>query len=323
MESQYAKIIDIIKKGEVFFITSHAHPDGDGIGATLALGIALERLGKKAVLYNQDPVPKVIDFLPKAEKMVTHVDKNMVFDVSIMLDCAQISRAGRDFPQKEKRGILVCVDHHNYKSGVEADVTCIDETASSTGEVVYNILKRMNTEISTDIATNVLTTIVVDTGFFRYSNTTPRTLEFAAELLRCGTTTWNISKNMEERINKAQLKLLKLSLETIDYVLDDRAAIMVLTNQMITSAGAHVEMAEDFINFPRSVNNVEVAVLVREKNHNEYKISFRSKDRIDVARLAANFGGGGHEHAAGCTIQGDLGTVKRIIVGAIQKVLDK
>ena len=164
---------------------------------------------------------------------------------------------------------------------------------------------------------------MVDTGFFRYSNTKSQTLRFAAELVEAGATTWNVNRNLEERNAPAKLRLLSLCLNTIDYMYDGKVAIIILTNQMMREAGANVEMAEEFINFPRSVEGVEIAVLLREKNSGEYKISLRSKDVVDVTEIARKFGGGGHKHAAGCDIEGSLGHVKKIIMSLIGETLTK
>lgn len=321
MEAAYEKIIEIIKSNQSFLICSHAHPDGDGIGSTLAMGLALESVGKKAVMYNQDGVPKSLDFLPGSDRLVTHIDKDAAFDVSIMVDCGQPERIGENFPSGSRRGKLVCIDHH-VTGGEKADVSCLDEKASSTGEVVYKVLNKMGISISADLATLILTTIIVDTGFFRYSNATSRALSLASHLVDRGATTWLISKNMEERNPPQQLDLLASAIRTIEYLLNGRLAIMVLTQQMLAWADAGVEMAEEFINFPRSVNGVEVAALIREKCCNEYKVSFRSKDSLDVAALALKFGGGGHKHAAGCTINGRLGTVKQIVIRAVEEALN-
>lgn len=322
MNVDYDKLIDVLKNNKKFLICSHAHPDGDGIGSTLALGLALKKMGKDVLMYNQDPVPRSIDFLPAADQMVTSIDKDAKFDVTIMVDCGQPERAGKDFPPEARRGTLVCIDHHMTRCE-HASVTCADEEASSTGEVVYKILKKLGADINTDVATLILTTLIVDTNFFRYSNTSGHTLSLAGELVSMGASTWNVSKNMEERVPPESLTLLTAALQTIDYLLDGKLAIMLLTQQMFKNARADVEMAEEFINYPRSIDGVEVAALIREKKAGEWKISFRSKDTVDVAAVAMKFGGGGHEHAAGCDIKGSLGEVKQIVVRAVEEALLK
>lgn len=320
MKNNYIEVVEVIKAGKSFLVCSHAHPDGDGIGSTLAIGRVLELMGKQVVMYNEDGVPRSIDFLPFADKIVTSIDKKQRFDVVLMVDCCQSERAGRDFPTKDKWNTLVCIDHH--VSGCnEVNICCLDESAASTGAVVYNIIKELEGKIDADIATLILTTIIVDTGFFRYSNTLSGTLSMASELVAAGARPWVISQNMEEREHPAKLRLLSKALDTIDYQFDGKLAVMILTDQMFKQAGADVEMAEDFINYPRSIEGVRVAVLIREKSPNEYKISFRSKEEIDVAKLCLQFGGGGHARAAGCNLNGSLGSVRQTILKAVSEVL--
>lgn len=320
MEDSYKRVIDLINDNKKFLILSHAHPDGDAIGSTLALGISLKAMGKDVTMYNEDGVPRVLDFLPGAFTIVTEISSSDKFDATIMLDCAQPERAGKHFPSEVNRGALVCIDHHLSTSNA-ASVSCLDDTSASTGEVVYNIIKRLGVPLNADIATLILTTIIVDTGFFRYSNTGEATLKVAAELVGMGASTWTVCKNMEERDPPERLTLLALALNTIEYFLDNQLAIMVLTQQMLTTAGANVEVAEEFINFPRSIDGVEVAVLIREKTSNEFKISFRSKEFVDVAGLVAKYDGGGHKHAAGCELTGPLGMVKQTVVAAVKEAL--
>lgn len=320
MEKKYKEIADVIISNKHFLICSHAHPDGDGIGSTLALGLALEKMGKDVVMYNEDRVPRNLDFLPGASRMRNTLDASEVFDVTIMVDCGQPERVGEAFPPPHARGKLICIDHHRTGCD-EALISCYDEGAASTGEVVYNILKQIGMGDDADTAKLILTTLIVDTGFFRYSNTTAHALALASELVSKGASTWDVSRNMEERVNPKQLKLLSSALDTIEYLLDGKMAMMVLTQQMFKAADADIEMAEEFINFPRSIDGVEVAVLIREKEGDVYKISFRSKDSVDVAALAGRFGGGGHEHAAGCTINGRLGVVKQIVTEAVRQVI--
>lgn len=319
VENKYREVIKVIDSHKKFLIVSHAHPDGDGIGSTLALGLVLKKKGKEVLMYNQDGVPHSLDFLAGADQLVKSIPKGEKFDATIMVDCAQPERAGRDFPPVEKRGVLVCIDHHTTFSDA-ADVVCQDEGASSTGEVVHNILKMMGAEINADIATHILTTIIVDTGFFRYSNTSSHALSIASELVAHGANTWLICRNMEERNPPEQLKLLGSVLESVEYKCGGKAAIISLTAQMLKWAGADISVAEDFINYPRSIKGVEVAVLIREKNEKEFKISFRSKEYIDVAALAGEYGGGGHKHAAGCTLNGSYGDVKQKVITALEKV---
>lgn len=320
MESTYKDIIELIQGNKTFCIASHAHPDGDAIGSTLALGKILRDMGKKVLLYNEDKVPRMFHFLPDSNEIKTAIDKNIHFDVTFMVDCGQPERAGKDFPGVEQRGKLVCIDHH-LTGGEMADYRCQDEGASSTGEVVCNIIKLLDIKLDKDLATLILTTIIEDTGFFRYSNTSSHTLKIASELVAAGASTWEICMNMEEREALQKFDLLRHSIATLDKCLNNKVAVMYLTKQMLKFASADVEMSEDFINYARSLDGIEVAVMIRELEKNTYKISLRSKEYVDVAEISKIFEGGGHKHAAGCTIQGSLGHVRQLILKNVAKVI--
>lgn len=317
----YQPIIDIIKNGERFLVASHAHPDGDGIGSTIALAKGIEGMGKKAVMFNADPVPQNLRFLPYSGEIVQKIGANDKFDAILMVDCANIERIGGDVAKlpAEALGKKVLIDHHRINFG-GFDIVCIDESAAAAGEVVYRILKFAGTKITKEMATILFCTFVVDTGSFRYSNTSASLLKDAAELVEAGASSWEISKHMDESNPVSLIKLLPMVLATFER--SGSMASVVLTQQMLDDAGAGVDVAEEFINYPRSIQGVEVAMLFRELKNNKWKVSFRSKDDIDVYQIASKFEGGGHSHAAGCTLEGSLAEVKMKIFEEVRKNLN-
>jgi len=316
----YQPVIDIIKSGDRFLIASHSHPDGDGIGSTIALAKGIEEMGKKAVMFNADKVPYNLKFLPYSDRVTQEIKAEVKFDVTLLVDCADVERIGGDVAKlsKEKLGKLVLIDHHMIKS-TAFDAVCIDESAAATGEVVYKILKQAGTKITKEIATLLFCTFVVDTGSFRYSNTTSSLLKDASDLVSLGAGPWEISRQMDESNPAALLKLLPLVLRTFE--MSGNVAWIVLTQQMLSEANADSDVAEEFINYPRSIKGVEVAVLFRELLDGRWKVSFRSKDYVDVYKIAAKFDGGGHAHAAGCTLEGNLASVKEKVLGEVKKHL--
>lgn len=320
--SLHQPIIDLIKRSSTFLIASHAHPDGDGIGSTIALGKGMETLGKKVIVFNADGVPLNLRFLPHSDEVVNKLDLSSNFDATIFVDCSEASRVEGDFVKlaPKNRGVIARIDHHSQTTG-DADIECVDKNAAATGEVVFELLKTAGVKITKDIATLIFTTLVVDTGSFRYSNTTPKLLKLAAELMEHGADPWEISMALDESSPPEQLKLLSLALSTVNFALDGQMAYMILTQQMFMESGASVEAAEEFINFPRSIARVRVAILFREMPDGRWKISFRSKDDVDVSAIAASFGGGGHQHAAGCTLTGSLGAVRETIFKAVEIAL--
>lgn len=312
----YKQIIDIIKSGQNFLVASHAHPDGDGIGSTIALAKGIEGLGKNAVMFNADNVPFNLKFLPYSDKIVNKLNAGQKFDATFLVDCAQLARVEGDASKlsKVQLGKTVLIDHH-IMGQPEFDLCCVDADAAATGEVIFRLLKIAGTKITPQIATNLFCTFVVDSGSFRYSNTTPVLLRDAAELITAGANPWAISMAMDESNSPSYIKLLRLVLATFEQ--KNNTAWIILTQQMFKEAGAALDVAEEFINFPRSITGIEVAILFRELPSGKWKVSFRSKDKVDVRKIAAKFDGGGHSHAAGCTLEGDLATVKAQILATV------
>lgn len=315
-------VIKAIKAYKSFLVVSHYHPDGDAIGSALALGVSLKKLKKKVVVYNRDPVPFNLHFLP-AIKQVTNTFPEGRFDCAIMVDCAQPKRISKEFAdavEAKKFKTLICIDHHLLDAKV-GDIDCIDPQAASTGCVIWSILKKMRLHKSADIANLIYCTMVVDTGSFRYSNTTEKVFLLAAELLREGASPWFVAQNLEENNPVNRYRLLGLSLKSLHISFNGQFASMDVTREMLKEAQAHEDLSDEFANFPRSIAGVEVSALYREMEDGRIKISMRSKTKIDVSQVAKQFGGGGHKHAAGCVINADLPTAKGMIEKAIEERL--
>lgn len=316
--SIYQPVIDVIKSGSRFLIASHAHPDGDGIGSTIALGKGIEEFGKSAVMFNDDNVPFNLKFLPYTDQIVHKLPDGAKFDATFMVDCSQRERIQGDVAKlsREALGKIVLIDHHKLASP-ECDICCIDETAAATGEVICRLFKTGGMKITPEIANLLFCTFVVDSGSFRYSNTSSSLMSEAAMLIEAGANPWMISMAMDESNPPSYIKLLQLVLATFE--MKNKVAWVVLTQQMLAESGADIDVAGEFINFPRSISGVEVAILFRETRLGDWKISFRSKNSVDVQKISSAFDGGGHAHAAGCTLKGNLALVKDRIFKEVQK----
>ena len=179
----------------------------------------------------------------------------------------------------------------------------------------------MDVRIIKDIAVNIYTSILSDTGSFRYSSTTPHALEAAAEMIKAGADPWDISQRIYESYPAKRYKLLSMVLNTLEVTRDGKIAVLVVTRDMLKRADADKELADGFVNFARAVDGVEVGILFRESKPGEYKVSFRSRGNIDVAEIGSMFGGGGHKNAAGCNLQGTLEEIKeKILSAAAEKI---
>ncbi|MBU4483924.1 bifunctional oligoribonuclease/PAP phosphatase NrnA [bacterium] len=316
----YKEISDILKNNEKFLIVSHANPDGDAIGSMLALGDALRQLKKKVHLYNVDKVPANLEFLNGSNQIKQKIDLNEKYNVGILVDCAQPIRVSQEFFNAKNMDKLICIDHHEVDSPC-CDANVIKKEAAATAELVYELLKDMKATITKDIANDIFCGLSVDTGSFRYQNTSAYVFKILAELVELGADPWLVASNLDESIRIEQLKLLREVLGTVESYNDDKFVTITISQDMFKKAGATLEMCEEFINFPRSIKSVEVAGLFREKGKDEWKVSLRSKSYVNLVEIVKKYDGGGHFHAAGCTIKGDLASVKLKILKDVKESL--
>lgn len=318
MAQKFKEVIDEIKNGKNFLVSSHVNPEGDAVGSLLSLVLGLKGLKKDVTAYLYDPVPKTFNFLPFADKVTNKIDENKIYDAVFVVDCGQKDRLGEDFHKIKNKGKVINIDHH-ATNDCFGDINVIDPNACAAGEMVYDLLEEIPVEITRDIAINIYTSILTDTGSFRYSCTTPKTFGIAGEMLRLGVDPWDISQRVYESIPVNKLKLLASVLNTLELTSDGKIASLVVTLDMLDKTNANKELADGFVNYARTIEGVEVGVLFREAKQGEYKISMRSKGRIDVAEISMEFGGGGHMNAAGCNIKGNLKDIKEKVISATEK----
>ncbi|MFO7832212.1 MAG: DHH family phosphoesterase [Desulfuromonadaceae bacterium] len=290
-----------IRDGASFLIAAHESPDGDAIASTLALAIALREMGKEVVAYNADPIPQKLSFLPGAETLVNQVAGQSHYDVGIILDAGELSRAKVDVVGLCK--VSINIDHHPFSEDF-GDIYCVDTGASATAVLIYRILKHLDHPVSAPVAANIYTAILSDTGSFRYSSSNSEAFCIAGEMVDCGVDPWKIAGGLYESQEAERLRLLARALSTLQISPCGRIAAIYATAQMFSEVGAEAEISDSFVNYPRSVHGVEVAVFLRELSPEVYKLSMRSKGTVDVGTLARELGGGGHHNAAGAEVHG-------------------
>lgn len=314
------QLLVLIKKSKKIILATHMGPDGDGLGSILALGAGLKQLKKKVFLYCEDAVPKMYRFMPGYEQIKQSLDPNEKFDVSFIVDLGEIERVGEKFVNHAHRGVTISLDHH-AKGLHNADLNyCLPKQASS-GEVIYKILKALKIKLNKAMAINIYTAMVTDTGSFKYSNTTEETFTIAAHLAKLKVDVWQVALNCFETFSVSRMELLKRVMSSMQIHDNKKIAWIVLTLQDLKETGAASDEAEGFINYPRSIETVEVAVSFKEKEDGSYRISLRSKNYVDVASVALAFGGGGHIRASGCKIVGSLEAAKEKIFAKVLPLL--
>jgi phosphoesterase RecJ-like protein len=312
-----SEIASVLLQCESVLVSVHKSPDGDALGSQLALTAALEGLGKRVVAWNLDPVPEVYRFLPGSNKIRTGPVEGR-YDALVVLD-ADPPRTGL-FDNGYPADRLMNIDHHVTNTG-GWDLTWLDPSASATGEMIHDLVRFMNVPLTKEIALCLYTSIFTDTGSFRYSSTSARSMRIAADMIEAGAEPWLVTEHVYESFAFRRLKLLGSVLSDMERSEDGIIAWVVVTDKLFRQHGASAEDTENFVNFVRSVRGVEVAVLFRQIGEAEYKISLRSKGRVDVTRPALVLGGGGHKNAAGCTVSGSLEQVKSRVIGEIRKVV--
>lgn len=318
-----SKMLGLIQESRSFLIVGHINPEADSLGSSLALALGLRKLGKKNIcVLSRDPVPETLKFL-SSSRIVRQKPPGRVYDVVILVDCNTIDRTGfREF-RARKTAVL---DHHVRAHDAESiafyrllSACVIDPHAAAAGVLVYKLLKGLKVPLDRNIAANLYAALLVDTGGFRYSNTDTEALSIASHLVAAGARPWDITREIYESVPFQSMKLLGLSLATLER--KDGIAWISTTRNMLKRTGTAAEDTEEFVDFPRKIKDVEVAVFFRQDSEDSFKISLRSKGRVDVQKIAGAFGGGGHAPAAGCKVRGTLSGVQEKVLGAVKKAV--
>jgi len=319
------KLLKLIKENKKFLIVSHINPEGDAIGSSIALALGLKKLGKYVYVLNKNPVPEILKFLPRSDLINTRVPRTN-FDVLFLVDCSTLERTGFSASggsdqggKKLKAKATAIIDHHLTTGKDRNPLSMIDPEASATGELVYKLLNALNVPLDRKIATNLYAAILTDTGGFRYSNTGIESLSIASKLIEAGANTSEIIKEIYETIPFRCMKLLAFTLSTLEK--EGKIAWVTITQRMFKNTNTTAEDTENFADHPRKVKGVEVGVLFREDRRNSYKISLRSKGKVNVADIARAFGGGGHASAAGCNLRGPLPEVRKKVLNAVRNAI--
>jgi phosphoesterase RecJ-like protein len=300
-------------------ITGHVQPDGDSIGSSLALMFALEWMGKTAAVYSEDPVPYNYAFLPGAGAVVCSLPEGAAFDHSVLVDMSDKDRVGCDFPW-DRAGVLLNIDHHATGPGL-GSFQVRDDEASATGELIHDLIEIMGVPFTKEIAVNLYCALLTDTGSFHYSNSTPEAFEIAGKMVRAGVDPWGVASAIYEKEPKERMKLLGLALRSLQISCEGKLATVAITGADYTETGGTKEMTDQFVNFARAIDGVEVAAMLRELPDGSFKVSMRSRDLVDVSLIGLRFGGGGHRNAAGFNTGGPLTAARAAIAGAVSAAL--
>lgn len=315
------KILDLINKSKKIALTFHVSPDGDSIGSTLALYQGMSSLKKDVYIISKEDIPEDFKFLPYAE-VITKSQGEVLDDTDlvIVLDCGNLPRINANIDTENKKYIFVNIDHH-ISNELYGDYNFVNPNAACMGEIVYEMLKSLDVKVNKNMASCLYTSILTDTGSFRYSNTTSGTHCVAGDLIDIGIDFSSIHRKIFDNKKFIRFKLYGEIFDKMELV-EDEICVMQVTQDMFKKFNIDSgEDTSDIVSFGGAMKEVEVTLLLKEKN-DEIKISLRSKSKVDVRNIAEKFGGGGHIRAAGASVKGkSLEDVKNIVIDLIKKEL--
>ena len=296
-----SEIAKWIAQHDCFALMAHVRPDGDSLGSTLALKLALEKLGKRAVVVYPEPAPAMYSYLPGIDTLVDENSLPFEPQAVIMVDIADVVRLGRAakvFHMVQERAVI---DHHEV-TDCAIERHYIRPQAAAASELIYELVRELGVELTADIATCLYTGMSTDTGNFNFSNTSPTTLRYSADCIAAGVDVSELTRMAFRMRSPQKLKLLGMGLCGVEYYADGKLALTRITEQMIAEAGAVHADTDRIVNFLLDTDGVRVAI-VAEEYADDCKFSFRSVGETDVSELAKKVGGGGHAKASGATIK--------------------
>jgi phosphoesterase RecJ-like protein len=315
------KIVDAIRQSDTVCVVGHVRPDGDCIGSQLGLGLALQDLGKKVTVWNEDEVPGKLLFLDRSH-LLQKPKPGQRFDCVVATDCASFERLGKVKECVTERKVFINIDHHASNTRY-ADLNWVSSKEPSTGELIYRLLKHGKWPITRPIADCLFTAVSTDTGSFQYPTTTPSTFHVASHLVERGADLGRISQEVYESYPMARVQLLRHLYNNFRLAHDNRTAYFWLKKRDYTRTGAQRDDTEGLIDHIRAINGVVVACLFEEMEPGMTRISLRSKSEdVNVNAIAGEFGGGGHHAAAGARIPGKPHAIQRRVLDAIRKALN-
>jgi len=315
----FSKIKELIDKSNNIYIVGHIGPDGDAIGSSFALCLALRNIGKNANVI----MPSYSDsfkFLPGIERALPNVTEE-VYDLLIGVDSSNKERLAISEEDYSKAKKVAVIDHHVVTDKVYGDARYVDPSMPATCQIVYDFLMFMQIPITKEIATYLYTGLVTDSGTFSYSSTKPSTLNIASNLMETGIDFSGICRKLNHTIKEAKLKLIGIAINNMEVYYNGKLRYTYIDYETISSLGLNDEDSEGMTNYLLMPEGTEVAIYVREKSDGSKKVSLRSRENIDVSKIAISFNGGGHARAAGYTMEDDINKGKDKVIDVVGVML--
>ena len=312
------RIVDAIRTRHRFVISSHARPDGDSIGSQLAMAGALKALGKEVLVVNKDAAPPPLMAFPHVPEIEIADSVDGSFDAAIIMECGDLARTG---VLGLERFFTINIDHHPDNTSY-GQINWFDPTAAACGEMVYELIRALGLALSRDMATHIYLAILTDTGSFRYSSISLRTFDICRETVVAGVEPVAIARTVYESSSLGRLRLYGGLLNSMQLDPTGRIAVLYVDHDITRAAGGTYEDTEGLINIPLSVKEIEAVIFFRKIEDDVYRVSMRSKAKVDISAVAKVFEGGGHKNASGCTAHGAIDELQREFVTRVGQAID-
>ena len=313
---QNEEAVSCLLNADDILLLCHKNPDGDTIGTAGALFHALRKLGKQVAVLCSDPIPRMYDYM-ELEAFRGQFEPRYI----VAIDVASIQLFGDSISQYTQ-DIDLCIDHHGSNSGY-AQLTLLDASAAATAEIMFDLIPMMGVEITPMMADCLYTGLSTDTGCFKFSNTTVRTHMVAAHLIELGARIEDLNAILFESKSRGRMNAERMALDSLEYYHEGRCALIALTREQIAESGVDPSELEGMTSLPRMIEGVDVGITIRQQPGGSYKISVRTTKGVDACAIARRLGGGGHNRAAGCELEGNLENTKAAIVAEVERELAK
>lgn len=314
---QTTKSIEAIRQtvleAQSIAISGHINPDGDSIGSLLSLGFGLEKLGKTVYMLSSDPVPQKYLLLPGSARISSKIPSHI--DVAIAVDCGSYEMLGSMREVFKKAHTTIEIDHHPSRNSF-ADYSWVDTRAAAVGEIIFRFLRQLNISLDRYIAQNILTSIIVETNSFRIPHIRPQTFDICSQLMKAGADFYQLAEHVLWVKRREATQLASVCMVRAKYLCDGKLMWSMVKQKDLKNAGAQESDVDPIIDKMQAIEGVELAILFRQKNKKYLRVSFRSREGINVAQIAEEFGGGGHFCVAGCLVQNKRNIRKKILQSA-------
>ncbi len=318
-EATRAQVADAIRQRQRFVVTSHARPDGDAVGSSLAMAYALRQLGKDVRVVSRDAPPPPLLVFPGVAEIEVVNEVGDAADAVIVMECGDVKRPGIEGVEG---GFVINIDHHpgNLLYGA---LNWMDLSAAACGEMVFDLVSELGVPLTYEIALHVYIAILTDTGSFHYSNITPRTFDICRLCMEAGVSPPAVARSIFDANNLGRLKLFGAVLNRMHLDPTGRIATLSVDKQLTNDCGGTYEDTEGLINLPLTVKEILAVVFFKEIGPGDWRVSMRSKGNIDINAIAKEFGGGGHKNASGCSANGDLETLQAVFEQKITTAIER